>query len=195
MVTALKSDTFRQLRPRSRRNAASLRAPSSRELEVASSTTHAAIEERSSLRSRAAQSRTSPSPTIIDPKVVTALPKTPAIPGWLKLLVRTHRASLMVTFLLVGSVLAAYGWTVLIQQQWGQEYRRLETLKKHERQLVAGNEAIKNQMAEQAESPTSGLMVPDPSNAFFLAPAPNRPPAEPPHHPASQPAPTRPLGY
>ncbi|WP_416676281.1 hypothetical protein [Egbenema bharatensis] len=195
MVTALKSDNLRQLRPRSRQNAASLRGISSRESGVASSTVPAAIEERSSLRSQATQPQTSPSPTIVDPKVVTALPRTQGIPGWLNLLVKTHRASLMLTFLLVGAVLAAYGWTVVIQQQWGREYRRLETLQKHERQLVAGNEAIKNQMAEQAESPTSGLMVPDPNNAFFLAPAPNRPPAEPPHHPTSQPAPAKPLGY
>lgn len=147
---------------------------------------------------------TSPSPRIkpianrpiaVDASVVTSLPRTEAVPSWLKLLIASQRTSLLLTFVLVGAALAAYGWTVYIQQQWGQKFERLEILKKHERQLIATNEALKNEMAEQAEAPTSGLMVPDPSNAFFLAPAPPRPPVEPERPLIQRTTPTKPLGY
>jgi hypothetical protein len=180
MVTALKPSNFRQSKPKSEQDISSpdeLRAVSS-----------------SGVRRRS-RSHRSANPTVVDPSVVTALPRTQPTPGWLKLLIMTQRASLLLTFLLVGSALAAYGWTVYIQQQWGQEFRRLESLKKHERQFIAGNEALKHEMAEQAEAPTSGLMVPDPTNAFFLTPAPSRPPAEPERPPAAQAVPTKPLGY
>lgn len=97
--------------------------------------------------------------------------------------------------MLIASALAIYGWTVQVQQRWGQAYRQFESLQKHERQLIAGNEALKNQMAQQAESPSSGLMVPDPSTAIFLTPASPRPPVEPEQPSVSEQPPTRPLGY
>ncbi|PSB10363.1 hypothetical protein C7B76_24285 [filamentous cyanobacterium CCP2] len=182
MVTALKSSNSRQLKPRSRRN-----VPLGNEQATAASVR---LGQPARLRNRSIAP-----PTVVDPSVVTALPSTQPAPSWLKLLIHTQRASLVLTFLLVGSALAVYGWTVFIQRHWGQEYHRLQLLKKHERQLIAGNEALKNQMAEQAEAPNSGLMVPDPSNAFFLAPAPARPLVDPQRHPDSQDVPTKPLGY
>jgi hypothetical protein len=94
------------------------------------------------------------------------------------------------------SVLAAYGWTVYLQQRWGHEYEKLETLKKQERQLVSANELLKNQMAEQAEKPTAGLLLPDPSNAIFLTPAPQRPEVKPKSiAPSAESSPAKPLGY
>lgn len=136
------------------------------------------------------------SPTAVDQQVVKSLPHRQPLPTWLKLLLRVQQTSSVLMLVLVAGALAAYGWTVYIQQHWGQEYRRLESLKKQERQLVASNEALKNQMARQAETPSSGLMVPDPSNTIFLAPAPPRPPVEPETQLPAQPiSPAKPLGY
>ncbi|GAB4367067.1 MAG: hypothetical protein Kow00121_05060 [Elainellaceae cyanobacterium] len=134
-------------------------------------------------------------PTAVNAQVVKALPQQ-APPPWLQLLIKVQRTSSVLVFLLISATLAVYGWTVYVQQRWGQEYRQFETLQKHERQLIAGNEALKDQMAQQAEAPGSGLLVPDPSTAIFLVPASPRPLREPEH---SSPAPenpaTRPLGY
>ena len=99
----------------------------------------------------------------------------PQQPRWLTLMQWTQRGSSLVALMLGASILITYGWTVYIQQQWGREFDRLEAMKKQERQLVSANEVLKNQMAEQAERPTAGLLLPDPSNAIFLTPAPQRP--------------------
>lgn len=117
-------------------------------------------------------------------------------PSWLLFLLRLQQGSAIITLTLVAGVLIVYGWTVYIQQRWGQGYEKLETLKKQERQLISANEVLKNQMAEQAENPTAGLLLPDPSNAIFLTPAPQRPEVKPqsPVSPNEQSS-TRPLGY
>jgi hypothetical protein len=119
----------------------------------------------------------------------------PQRPLWLSLLLWTQRGSSGVTLILGAAILVTYGWTVYIQQQWGREFDRLESMKKQERQLVSTNEVLKNQMAEQAEKPTAGLLLPDPSNAIFLTPAPQRPDVKAsPTRPAELDS-TRPLGY
>lgn len=119
-----------------------------------------------------------------------------AKPLWLKLLLRLQQGSSLVTLSLILGVLATYGWTVYLQQQWGEAYESLETLKKQERQLVSANELLKNEMAEQAEKPTTGLLLPDPSNAIFLTPAPQRSDIQPKPSPSLEDAfPNKPLGY
>ena len=128
--------------------------------------------------------------------VVQTLPRPQTTPSWLKLLLVLQRTSSAFTFVLVIGLLVVYGWTVYTQQRWGKAYSRMETLQKQERQLMAANEVIKNQMAKQAETPDSGLVLPEPGNTIFLAPAPQRPPVTPEVNlPPPQPIPARPLGY
>lgn len=120
-------------------------------------------------------------------------------PLWLAVLLRLQQGSFLLTFALIAGTMVVYGWTVYIQQQWGQGYEKLEALKKQERQLISANEVLKNQMAQQAESPTAGLLLPDPNNAIFLAPAPQRPQVKP-NSPLVPPSDSsssnnRPLGY
>lgn len=180
MTSALKSDVTSQ-RLMSRRSAASSR-----------------LEAVPSLHSHRRSSRLRQSatlPTAVNRQVVTSLPATEPFPAWLKLLIRAQKASSAAVFVLVIATLAVYGWTVYVQQRWGQEYRQFETLKKQERQLISGNEALKNQIAQQAESPLSGLTVPDPNNTIFLTPAAPRSPEAPNHPFSSQPIPTKPIGY
>lgn len=185
MVTALKSSVANRRLASGQMNAASV-----------NSGVLPASQPRSRRRSSRRSTRaTTVLPTPVNEQVVKPLPKKQPLPGWLKLLVRTQRASLVVTFLLVATVLSTYSWTVVVQQRWGQQYQRFESLKKQERQLVTGNEVLKNQMARQAESPSSGLMVPDPSNAIFLPPASPRPAVNPEARSSTDLAPAKPLGY
>ncbi len=127
---------------------------------------------------------------------VQALPVARSLPPHIKVIVMAQRTSTVVTFGLIASVLAVYSWTVYSQQLWGKEYRRLESLQRNERQLTSANESLKSQIAQQAESPEAGLVLPSSANRLFLEPAPQRYQSAP---PATQPAassnPSKPFGY
>lgn len=146
-------------------------------------------------RSRRTRTRSTPAPSAVNEQVVKPLPERPPLPFWVTVLVRLQQTSSVVMVLLVAGALSVYGWTVYVQQRWGQEYQRFESLRTQERQLISSNEALKNEMAEQAEAPGSGLMVPDPDDTIFLAPAPPRPLAKPNSHLPAEAAPVRPMGY
>jgi hypothetical protein len=135
-------------------------------------------------------------PQVRSTPVVRTLPQPQPLPTWLKLMIKVQKGSTVLTFLLMGTVLAVYGWTVLTQQRWGHEYRRWGALQKHEQQLMATNEVLKNQMAQQAENPKAGLVAPDPSSMIFLTPAAPRPAVQPDVEASTpDPLPNRPLGY
>ncbi|MBD3882247.1 hypothetical protein IFO70_10800 [Phormidium tenue FACHB-886] len=178
-----------------------LRGHIKEEQEATSAPAHRAVRRRE--RPLHAESRPIPlrsgkisQPTPSQADVVQALPRPQAPLPWLKALVLLQRTSSVLTFGLVVGLLVVYGWTVYTQQRWGQAFNRLEALQKQERQLMAANEVIKNQMAEQAEVPAVGLVLPEPGNTIFLTPAPQRPPVEPEINlPPPQPIPARPLGY
>ena len=60
--------------------------------------------------------------------------------------------------------------TVHVPQIWSQEYRHLENLQRQERQLIAFNETIKYQIAQEA-SQNKRLSVSKPESAVFIPPA------------------------
>ncbi|NEQ22655.1 MAG: hypothetical protein F6K28_26435 [Microcoleus sp. SIO2G3] len=126
---------------------------------------------------------------------VRSLPVTRSTPKWLRLLILTQRSSSIVTFALVGLTLAVYGWTVYAQELWGRQYRQLEALQRQERQLTTANEALKQNLAQQAEQPNSRLTAPNPSSMIFLQPAAPRPTTAPATSSATPLAPNRPLAY
>lgn len=95
-------------------------------------------------------------------------------PAWLRMIVFLQRGSDLVTFLLVFVTLTVYSWTVYTQQHWAKEYRKLETLQRNERNLTTANEAIKDQLAQEAEKPATGLVTPNKVNTIVLQPAPQR---------------------
>ncbi|MDZ8050745.1 MAG: hypothetical protein RMX68_020865 [Aulosira sp. ZfuVER01] len=120
------------------------------------------------------------------------------LPVWLLRLYTFHRYSSVVTFLLVATTLVVYGWTVYSQDIWSQGYRRLQSLQRHERQLTTTNAALTNKMAEEAEQPAAGLVLPTPDRTIFLPPASYSPNSTPPKTtPDSEPPEqtTSPLGY
>lgn len=128
--------------------------------------------------------------------VVKVLPTAKPLPFWVTSLIFVQRGTAVLSLLLVLSGLAVYGWTVYTQQRWGHAYGRLERLQKRERQLLAANEVLKNQIAKQAEAPGAGLVLPNPDDTIFLSPAPLRPTVKPEvDSPPPEPIPARPLGY
>lgn len=105
---------------------------------------------------------------------VQKLPNGRKIPVWLRSLLIMQQSSSFITFFLVVFSLGIYACTVYAQKQWSQEYRQLQKLQRHERQLTATNEMLKNQAAKDAQRSESGLIKPDVSLPIFLHPAPQR---------------------
>ncbi|NET58289.1 MAG: hypothetical protein F6K47_19665 [Symploca sp. SIO2E6] len=130
-------------------------------------------------------------------KVTRLNPSRQTAPMWLQVLLFLQRGSDIIAFLLVGSTLTIYSWTVYNQQQWAKEYRKLETLQRNERELTKTNEVMKNQLAQQAESPATGLINPTQANTIILPPAPERQPnrASTEENMAPEPMGRTPLGY
>ncbi len=110
-------------------------------------------------------------------KAVPILPSSESAPLWLLRLCTWNRQSSIVTLLLVVATLTVYAWTVYSQQTWSQEYHRLVSLQRDERQLATTNEVLKNKMALQAEEQVTGLVPPNPATTIFLTPAQERPAA------------------
>jgi len=136
--------------------------------------------------------------------VVRQLPQQSQAPDGLKVLMQTHRVSIIVAFALGIAALTAYGSTVYTQQLWSKEYRKLKTLQRSERELLAAGESLKGQIAQQAEGSGSQLAPKTPSSLIFLKPEPPRSkpaiPAIVPAIPSSsannlQPSLYNPLGY
>lgn len=134
-----------------------------------------------------------PFPVSTTPKTVNPFPVERSRPAWLQGLMVFQQSFTLITLSLSVATLAVYSWTVYSQQLWGKEYDRLETLQRNERQLMTANEALKNQMAEQAETTESGLILPNSENTIFLQSAPSRS-VTPPTASTPKPAPA-PLGY
>lgn len=137
------------------------------------------------IRSRREKIQATQSPMLISPlhrktskPTVHFLNPSKGIPAWLQLFVSLQRTSTILAFLMVSAVLATYSWTVYSQHNWSRAYGRLETLKDNERKLMQTSESLKNQIAQQAETPGSGLVLPDASHTVYLEPAPVRSPSE-----------------
>ncbi len=90
------------------------------------------------------------------------------VPLWFLHLTYWQRRFGIATYLLIAAMLAAYSSTVYFQQRWNQQLRKLENLQRHERQLTTTNEVLKNQLASEAEQPSTGLMPPNPADAIIL---------------------------
>lgn len=131
------------------------------------------------------------------PAEVKQLPKTPRLPLGLKLLVGVQQGSTVLTGGLVATALVIYSWTVYLDKTVARAFQHLETLKVSTQQVTTANETLKNNMAEQAESPAAGFRPFEPKRAIFLAPAPVRPSVEPSIEPSEPNTPSmpHPLGY
>ncbi|MBF2028118.1 MAG: hypothetical protein IGS48_15350 [Oscillatoriales cyanobacterium C42_A2020_001] len=128
---------------------------------------------------------------------VRQLPTRRPLPTWLRLLIQLQRGSVIVTFVLVTAALVVYGSTIYMQQHWSKEYRKLKTMQRSERQMIAAGELMKNQLIQQAEQPGSGLVPRTSEHTIVLEPSPSRArvaPTTPPVVTNVEPA-AAPLGY
>jgi hypothetical protein len=93
------------------------------------------------------------------------------LPMWLLNLYKINRYSSVFTFLLVVAALMVYSWTVYSQELWSESYRKLQSLQRRERQLNTANATLTSKMAEEAETPETGLVYPKAERTIFLPPA------------------------
>lgn len=102
-----------------------------------------------------------------EPTTLIATPKPP-LPISVQVLMRFQQVTSCITLGMVATVLGVYGWTVYTPTLWSKEYQELKALQQTERQLITNTEAIKNQLAREADRPGSGLVNPSPGQNLFL---------------------------
>ena len=101
-------------------------------------------------------------------KAIPVMPDGSKVPMWLMRWNSLHRHTSIATFVLVSATLVVYGLTVYSQHLWSSSYKKLQDLQRDERQLTKHDQTLKNQMAQEAENPLSGLISPTPANTIFL---------------------------
>ncbi|PZU96161.1 MAG: hypothetical protein DCE90_10480 [Pseudanabaena sp.] len=130
---------------------------------------------------------------------VKRMPRTNSfpLPMWLRMLMRAQKLSIAATVLLTVSVFAIYGWTVYAQEQWNQQYKKLEQLKRQERQLTNAAGAFDNELLKSIQKQPGDLVRESPEKSIFLKAAPLRPKREAPSTISEMPRdkPNESLGY
>jgi hypothetical protein len=103
-----------------------------------------------------------------------ALPSKIKLPLGLKLLNRIQQGSTIVTGFLITGALLVYGSTVYVDKSTSRSVAQLDALQGESQQLTSANEALKQNLAEQATRPDSGLKPYQAGDTLFVAPAPRR---------------------
>ena len=116
-------------------------------------------------KSASPRSRRRSDRVVRNPRVLSTQPQLPTA---LQVLLGFQQTTSLMTLGVVAIVLGIYGWTVYAPLLWSQEYKELKALQKTERQLIANTEAIKHQLALEADRPHSGLVNPTPDQNIFL---------------------------
>ena len=99
-----------------------------------------------------------------------SFPAANTLPKNLKTFSLLQKSSFGLAIATMASSIGLYFSTVNIPKQWSQEYRHLEELQLQERQLVAINETIKYQIAQEA-SKDDRLTISKSESAIFISPA------------------------
>jgi hypothetical protein len=94
------------------------------------------------------------------------------LPQWLRSLIQVQQGVWVGTIALATLALGTYGWSVYSQQQWGMAYNQLQRLQRNERQLISGNEMMKNQIAQQVDPQALGLAPQKSNDVIFIKPEP-----------------------
>jgi len=99
-----------------------------------------------------------------------AFSSSTTLPRNLKLLSLLQKGSFGLAIASMTASIGLYISTVHIPKLWSQEYQHLENLQRQERQLVAINETIKYQIAQEAGQ-DDRLAISKPESAVFINPA------------------------
>jgi len=133
--------------------------------------------DRKNKRLSSRQSKTNKNSNKNPNRNVKRLPRTNGLPLplWLRVLMSTQKLSIAVTVMLTVSVFAIYGWTVYAQEQWNQQYKKLEQLKRQERQLTSAEGSFDNNLLRSVQNKPGDLVRERPDQSIFLQAAPLRP--------------------
>jgi hypothetical protein len=71
-----------------------------------------------------------------------------------------------------------YGWNVYGQKEFDQKYRKLESLKQTERQLIVANESLEHDLIMNVDRLPVKLVREKPQQSIFITPAPTLPTPE-----------------
>jgi hypothetical protein len=100
---------------------------------------------------------------------LTVLHPSPAkVSNWVISLQAISIAVTAVSFVCVGAV---YGWNVNVQKKFDQQYRKLETLKQSERQLIVANESLGHDLITNLDRLPVKLVREKPQQSIFIVPA------------------------
>jgi hypothetical protein len=80
----------------------------------------------------------------------------------------TQKLSIAATVILTISVFAIYGWTVYAQEQWNQQFKKLEQLQRQERQLTNAAGSFDNEMLQSIQKKPGDLVRESPEKSIFL---------------------------
>jgi hypothetical protein len=111
----------------------------------------------------------------LTPKQVRQVSSRQVAPIWLKSLLTIQRSVMVVFCSIFGLSAIGYGYTVYTQDLWKSQHGQLRRLQNQESQGGVMNENLKQDLAQQAESSTSGLVAPTPDRNIFIPIAPQRP--------------------
>jgi hypothetical protein len=102
-------------------------------------------------------------------------PNSYPVPNWLRFLIASQRLSIAATVLLTVAVFGVYSWTVYAQESWNNQYRRLEDLKRHERNLTATEGVLEHSLIRDAQKNSDRQLIREtPQQSIFLQAAPAR---------------------
>jgi hypothetical protein len=91
-------------------------------------------------------------------------------PKWLKSLDLVQKTTAILGLLLLGTTGVLYVSAYNTPQKWSQQYKKLESLQRDERELTVINETYKHQLSQEAQKKSSGLLAPTPERVIFLSP-------------------------
>jgi hypothetical protein len=104
-----------------------------------------------------------------EPTPLTVLHPSPAkVSKWL---ISIQAISIAVTAVSFASVGAVYAWNVHVQKNFDQQYRKLETLKQSERQLIVANESLGHDLITNLDRLPVKLIREKPQQSIFIVPA------------------------
>lgn len=124
---------------------------------------------RATLRPRSAALPVESQPRVSPPVLLPTAPglESPVV----RVLSQLHLVSSALAVSLVALTLLSYGASVYVSRQLSQASQQLNRLQRSEQQLTTANEVLKNHLAQQVESDTTGFQPPQPDSVIFLKPS------------------------
>ena len=96
--------------------------------------------------------------------------KRPSVPNELRAIAFLEKVSSVLVFGLILSTLGIYASAVYAPKLWSKEYRKFEKLQQDERNLLANNASLRNNIATDSQASEQELASAHPFQLIFLKP-------------------------